>query len=186
MAAVLACGPDAALSHESSAHLWGRSPTSPQWAHVTVPGQGGRARRKGIVLHRSSTLRPSDVTRRHNIPVTTLARTARDLRWDTPKARSDLERKFFRLLRSHELPLPEVNQYIGPYEIDFLWRAERLAVELDSYAYHADRATFVSDRARDRYLITRGFTPMRFADTELDESPMTIVDELSRGLRLAA
>ena len=184
IAAVLACGEGAALSHESAAHLWGRSPTSPPSSHVTVPGYGGRVRREGIVLHRSATLTPKDVTKRKGIAVTTPARTAADLGWTTPRSRSDLERDFLALLRAHGLPMPEVNARLGPHEIDFLWRAERLAVELDSYAYHSDRATFVKDRARDRYLTTRGFTPMRFADTELDETPGVIVRALGRSLRL--
>ena len=71
-----------------------------------------------------------------------------------------------------------MNARLGPDEIDFLWRAERLAVELDSYACHSDRATFASDRARDRYLTARGFTPMRFADSELDAAPAAIVEAL--------
>ena len=48
--------------------------------------------------------------------------------------RSDLERRFLRLLRSNELPLPEVNTRVGPYEVDLLWRAERIIAELDGYA----------------------------------------------------
>ena len=184
MAAVLACGEGAALSHESAAHLWNRSPTSPPFSHVTVPGRNGRRRREGIRLHYSSTLTPKDVTKRNGIAVTTPARTAADLGWVNPRSRSDLERDFLALLRAHGLPMPEVNAKLGPYEVDFLWRAERLAVEVDSYAYHSDRATFVKDRARDRYLTARRFTPMRFADEELDETPDAIVEALRDFLRL--
>ena len=172
--------PRRGLSHDSAAHLWGRAPRSPQWAHVTVPGQGGRAKREGIVLHRSTTLRPEDVTRKNNIPVTTLARTARDLGWNGERTRSDLERHFLTLLEAHNLPRPEVNARVGPYTVDFLWRAEKLAVELDSYAYHSDRATFASDRRRDRYLTARGFTPMRFAEDEIAIAPQAIAAQLRR------
>ena len=84
----------------------------------TVPGQGGRAKREGIVLHRSSTLRPCDITRRHNIPLSARDHTRPGL--DQERTRSDLERKFLRLLHSHELPLPEVDARLGPDEIDFL------------------------------------------------------------------
>jgi very-short-patch-repair endonuclease len=178
MAAVLACGPGAVLSHASAAHLWSLAPKSPPSSHVTVPGTAGRANRKGIVLHRSTTLIPSDVTRRHNIPVTTIARTQRDMGWTQERTRSDLERRFLSLLRAHELPLPEVNARLGPYEVDFLWRAERLVVELDGYAYHSDRATFTSDRRRDRALQAMGFTTMRFADDELAAAPAAIAGRL--------
>jgi very-short-patch-repair endonuclease len=171
MAAVLACGPGAVLSHASAAHLWSLSPTSPPFFDVTVPSTAGRAKRKGIVLHRSTTLTEADTTRRDNIPVTTLARTKEDMGWTDATTRSDLERHFLRLLRSHELPLPEVNQRIGPYEVDFLWRDAKLVVELDGYAYHSTRAAFTADRARDRYLTSRGFTVLRFADEEVEAAP---------------
>jgi very-short-patch-repair endonuclease len=178
IAAVLACGPKAALSHASAAQLWSLSPRSPSWADVTVPGHGGRARREGIVLHRSATLRPIDVTRRQNIPVTTQARILRDMGWAKERTRSDLERAFLRLLRSHELPLPEVNACLGPYEVDFLWRAECLVVETDGWEFHRSRASFESDRRRDRELQARGFVVLRFAYREVIEEPDTVVASL--------
>jgi very-short-patch-repair endonuclease len=135
---------------------------------VTVPGTNGRARRKGIVLHRSTTLAPADTTLRHNIPVTTQARTLRDLRWGADRTRSDLERLFLRICREHGIPKPEANVRIGPYEVDFLWRAERLVVEVDGWKYHSSRHAFEADRARDRDLGRRGFVVMRFVDRELD------------------
>jgi predicted transcriptional regulator of viral defense system len=58
LSAVKACGPDAALSHQSAAQL-SRTLSVAAYrgpVHVTVPGDGGRRRRKGIVVHRSSTL----------------------------------------------------------------------------------------------------------------------------------
>ena len=169
IAAVFACGPKAVLSHASAAHHWSLSPACPPFTHVTIPESGSRTKRTGIVLHRSTTLTTRDVTLRHNTPVTTPARTKRDMGWTKERTRSDLERAFLRLLRAHELPLPELNAKLGPYEIDFLWRERKLCVELDSYAYHSSRASFASDRARDRELQRRGFVVLRFADTELDE-----------------
>jgi hypothetical protein len=79
MAAVLACGSGAVLSHEDAAALWGlagtRSPTD-----VTAPrGRQGRPRRDGIRLHRSRTLEGTERTARNGIPVTTVARTLFDL-----------------------------------------------------------------------------------------------------------
>ena len=179
MAAVLACGEGAVLSHTSAARLWSLSPQSPPFSEVTVPNRNGRRKRDGIRLHYRTGLDPTDVTRRRNIPVTTQARTKRDMGWSKETTRSDLERRFLRLLRSHELPLPEVNQRLGPYEVDFLWRAECLIVELDGYAYHSDRASFVRDRAKDRHLTARGFTVLRFADSEIDAAPETLRERLA-------
>ncbi len=84
IAAVLACGAGAVLSHGSAAALWELRPERPRASrHVSVPSQSGRSRSRrptgAIVLHRSATLGPADVTHRRGVPVTTLARTLLDL-----------------------------------------------------------------------------------------------------------
>jgi very-short-patch-repair endonuclease len=56
MAATLACGADAALSHESAAALMGIHP-DPQLVHVSVPG--ARARHAGIRCHRRTPMPPT-------------------------------------------------------------------------------------------------------------------------------
>jgi very-short-patch-repair endonuclease len=75
MAAVLACGPHAALSHESAAELWEIRAGRRGAIDVSVPG-GERRSRPGINVHRQ-TFR--DVTRGHGIPVTTVVATLVDL-----------------------------------------------------------------------------------------------------------
>jgi very-short-patch-repair endonuclease len=78
MAAVLACGPEAALSHASAAALWEIRYSASEYTDVTVPRTGSRAR-AGIRIHRSRSLPPTDVTTRHGIPVTTVPRTVLDM-----------------------------------------------------------------------------------------------------------
>lgn len=70
----------AALSLRSAAELWKLLPTRDGPVDVSVRGYGGRGRRPGIRLHRSSSLLPAAVTIRSGIPVTTPARTIADLR----------------------------------------------------------------------------------------------------------
>jgi Transcriptional regulator, AbiEi antitoxin/Protein of unknown function (DUF559) len=78
LAAVLACGPGAALSHRSAAHLHQLRPSSRERVDVIVPG--GRERRyAGIDAHRSRNLIDADLTTESSIPVTTIARTTLDL-----------------------------------------------------------------------------------------------------------
>lgn len=101
LAAVLAVGGDAALSHEPAARLWrlrggsagarpgSGSPPSPG-IDVTLPGQRGAAKRAGIRIHRCSSLSPGERTERDGIPVTTPARTLLDLALVLP--RRQLER----------------------------------------------------------------------------------------------
>lgn len=115
MAAVLACGPTAVLSHTSAGRLWGMlrtkhllSPAESQRtaSHVTVSGNARR--RPGIVIHRSRTLLSAQATRHLGIPVTTPSRTLEDLRRTLPRP------QFAAALRQAEfLGLPLAEQ-LGP------------------------------------------------------------------------
>jgi very-short-patch-repair endonuclease len=114
MAAVLACGTDAVLSHASAAELWrmlrsrrpSPAPSRDHISHVTVSGNARQ--RQGIRVHRSRTLTRSQVTRRLGIPVTTPSRTLADLRRTFP------ERQFAAALREAEfLGLP-LDPDLGP------------------------------------------------------------------------
>ncbi len=78
MAAVLACGPSALLSHRSAAALWGIAPYAGKYIDVTTT-RGGRTRRPPIAIHRSRCLLPEHRARRDSIPVTSLPRTLVDL-----------------------------------------------------------------------------------------------------------
>jgi very-short-patch-repair endonuclease len=79
LAAVLACGPGAVLSHRSAAALWEIRASGGGVIDVTVPSRAGRIRRAGVRVHRSGRLTADEVTEGDGIPVTTLARTLLDL-----------------------------------------------------------------------------------------------------------
>lgn len=89
MAAVLASGPGAVLSHGAAAVHWGLLRPLDGPIDIIVPTQNGRRRRRGVRIHRCETLeapfqtsglekRP--VTIRDRIPVTTVPRTLVDIR----------------------------------------------------------------------------------------------------------
>lgn len=78
MAAVLAVGEGAVLSHLSAALLWGIVDRAVQVIHV-LAADGGSRDRPGLVIHRSRHLPPEHRTERDGIPVTTVARTLLDL-----------------------------------------------------------------------------------------------------------
>jgi hypothetical protein len=78
MAAVLACGEGAVLSHRAAAHKLRLVPGPPPRPEVTVPTTAGR-RRPGIVVHRVKTLPPLDASTLDGIPLTTVPRTLLDL-----------------------------------------------------------------------------------------------------------
>jgi hypothetical protein len=78
MAAVLACGPSAVLSHKSAGSLWEIVSTNQARVDVTIPGAGRRSQ-PGIRVHRARRLHSEDITTRDGIPVTSVARTIHDL-----------------------------------------------------------------------------------------------------------
>jgi hypothetical protein len=77
MAAVLACGPSAVLSHRSAAALLGLRDWGATKIEVTVPRSSRR--HEGIAVHSSTTLTAQDIAVVNNIPCTSIARTLLDL-----------------------------------------------------------------------------------------------------------
>jgi very-short-patch-repair endonuclease len=70
----------AAVSHRSAAFLWGLLPIADGPVDATVPGNGGKTKRRGVRVHRSQSVLATHVTLHRGIPVTTPARTIADLR----------------------------------------------------------------------------------------------------------
>jgi very-short-patch-repair endonuclease len=77
MAAVLACGPGAALSHGSAAALWGFGSERGGLIDISVPSSSPRCR-PAIRVHRRAALRPEELTAHEGIPTTTPAMTLID------------------------------------------------------------------------------------------------------------
>jgi len=225
MAAVLACGEGAVLSHGSAAVLWKLLRPLDGPVHVSVPTTAGRKARGGIHIHRTPALAESSssptstwqgggrgrrllTTRRENIPVTSIPRTIEDLEGSVPPrlyrrakrqaelaghrldgvesdgTRSDLEMAFLGFFRRYRLPKPEANVKLGRWEVDFLWRAQRLVVEADTWLYHRGSVAFEDDHARDLDLRAAGFTVLRFTDKQLESEPARIAADLRRALGL--
>lgn len=105
LAAVLACGPEALLSHGSAAWLWGL--TKYLAKPLAVTGPQSRKPRGSIQLHRSQALCPADRGLAEGIPVTAVPRTLLD---QAAVLRADLLQR--RLERAEELKLFD----LGPVE----------------------------------------------------------------------
>lgn len=238
MAAVMACGSGAVLSHFDAAALWKIYDGAGARVHVTRTTKSGQ-RLDGVRVHRARRLDPEDVTVRRGIPVTTVARTLVDLtdvlgsdrvlralreaeflrRLDldalnaavrrargrqrlgvltqaiahhTPGqiVREELEHRFLELVREAELPAPETNVKARTrrrtYEIDCLWRAQRVAVELDGRAAHARTMAFEPDRRKDAALNAIGLRPLRFTWHRVTKEPDEVIDELEATLAQAS
>ena len=84
MAAVLACGPGAGISHQSGGGLH----TIMRWGgRVHVTASRARGPLKGVVVHRTRRIEPADMTVVAGLPVTSWARTIVDLADVLPTAR---------------------------------------------------------------------------------------------------
>jgi very-short-patch-repair endonuclease len=208
MAATLAGGDTAVLSHRSAASLWALLPDrGTSDVEISVAGDGGRRRRAGIHLHRCPSLQAEHVTHRHGIPVTTPSRTISDLRHavspqelrraqrqadvlglplgssaSPDRTRSELEFLFLDLCRKHRLPPPEVNIRIGSLLVDFVWRNQRLIVETDGYRYHRGRVAFEDDRARDLELRALGYDVIRLTHRQVVSNSEEVLVILKKAL----
>jgi len=227
MAAVLAYGDGALLSHYPAAVLWGLRPPPAHTMHVTVGGRGVRSR-NGIQAH-TAHLDPGDATRKHGIPVTSPARTLLDLattvsdkdldrtvnearvhhlvsdlslneqfsryprhrgtqalkqamRTEPALTKSEAERRTLELIRAARLPTPETNVKLAGHEVDFLWREQRLVVEVDGYAFHSSRRSFERDRRKDRELTAAGYRVIRVTWRQLTDEPTAVAAALAAAL----
>jgi hypothetical protein len=188
MAAVLACGPRAVLSHESAAALYGWR----RWPKVPEVSAALERRRPGIRTHRPRSLPRRDVTRQLGVPVTRPERTIREIEsrltrkqftrmvkdawlerrldktavtrllgYPAEPSRSEVEEAFRRFCRRFGLPTAVTLATVHGHEVDALFVAQRLVVELDGWEFHGDQVAFASDRERDADLLDVGYETVR-------------------------
>jgi very-short-patch-repair endonuclease len=99
--------------------------------------------------------------------------------------RNKLEEFFLGLCRAAGLAQPRVNQWIAcepiGYEADFLWREQRLIVEVDGRDVHTTQRAFEHDRLRDQRLTLAGYRVVRFTWRQVTEQPEATIATI-RGL----
>lgn len=219
MAAVLACGDGAILSHDSAAALWGVR-TWPATPEVTAPHH---RRRKGIRAHRTQTLTRTDIRRQHGIRVTSPSRTILDIQGrltdkqlvravnelrlqknlrakelkrllqnsarirnlidpEQNPTRSGNEDAFVAFCRNHGLPIPRTNVKLFGREVDALFEAEKVIVEIDGWDTHKSYKSFESDRKHDAVAAEEGYLTVRVTSARLADDPQAEAERLSRTL----
>lgn len=230
LAAVIASGPGAVLSHGSAAELW--DVRHGGWRPEVTRRSGGSLR-EGIIVHQTRMLEDAEIAERDGIPVTSIERTLLDvavrlddkqveralvaadrtgkLRWHemdrliarTPRrpgvprlrrailavdpaavhAMSPLEVDFLALCKRGALPPPQVNVRVEGILVDFLWPLERVIVETDGYAYHADRPAFERDHVRTARLEARGYAVHRATYRMLTDEPEPFIELVRASLQ---
>ncbi|HEX6693349.1 MAG TPA: DUF559 domain-containing protein [Longimicrobiales bacterium] len=96
--------------------------------------------------------------------------------------RSDAEARFLALIRRGGLPPPKTNVQVLGFEVDVVWRAEKLIVEVDGFAFHSSRAAFERDRARDGQLGAHGYRVMRVTWKQLQDEPEAVLVRVALAL----
>jgi very-short-patch-repair endonuclease len=96
--------------------------------------------------------------------------------------RSKAERRFRRHLREAQLPQPRTNAPIAGVNADFLWEAERLIVEVDSWQFHGHRSAFESDRRKDMILRDAGYVVIRVTWRQFTEELLALIAHIARAL----
>lgn len=233
MAAVLASGPGAFLSHFSGGHLWNICGSR---GAVEVLRRAGGVRddgHRGVRLHQTRRLEPFEVAIERGIPVATIERVLLDLAARTdakrlerifvqayktgriawprlarvlergrgckgigtlrhiarevgPQAletRSPTEIDFLALCREEGLSVPAVNVLVEGHLVDFLWPAQKVVVETDSWSHHHDRPTFERDRQTDVDLVAAGYDVHRTTYKMLERNPDSFLNNVRRALR---
>jgi very-short-patch-repair endonuclease len=100
--------------------------------------------------------------------------------------RSKAERRLLALVRSAGLPAPAADVPLEGFIVDFLWRPERLIVEIDGYEFHGGREAFEKDRARDQKLTAAGYRVIRITWRQLVDRELTVVAAIAGALAHAA
>jgi very-short-patch-repair endonuclease len=125
-------------------------------------------------------LRPTDIvkTLRRGHPGSANLRAA--LEAHTPghgDAKSDLERRFRKLLIRRRIDLPLRNEPLGPWTIDCLWPDRRVAVELDGRQH--DRPNQAdNDDDRDLWLRRNHYVARRYGKKQLTGRPDEVIADL--------
>ncbi|HWJ41974.1 MAG TPA: hypothetical protein VNR67_00930 [Solirubrobacterales bacterium] len=101
------------------------------------------------------------------------------------EGRSPLEIRFAAFLRHHDLPGPVQNVDVLGHEVDALWPAAKLIVELDSWEFHGHRAAFERDRARDLKLMIADYRTIRVTHRRLDREADQLAAQIRQLLALA-
>lgn len=106
----------------------------------------------------------------------------------TPRLRSRLEARLAAASAEAGLPRPECNVILRlgseRFEIDLLWREQRLAIETDGEETHGTAVAFQRDRRRDQVLVAAGYRTARVTWLQMKLEPAQVLDRIRRMLEL--
>jgi predicted transcriptional regulator of viral defense system len=95
------------------------------------------------------------------------------------RTKSRLERAFLELCETAGMPLPEVNVQVAGWEVDALFRAQGIAVELDGPSNHRSQAQVRRDRLKELALRRCGLRPVRYSDDQVFHHGAAVLADLT-------
>ena len=90
-------------------------------------------------------------------------------------ARSEAERLVIGLLRGAEIDGWSANHRVGPYVVDIAFPGQRVAIEIDGWAFHSDQEAFQKDRMRQNWLALHGWQVLRFTWLDITQHPERVL-----------
>jgi very-short-patch-repair endonuclease len=97
-------------------------------------------------------------------------------------ARSAAERLLVKLLREAGITGWRTNYPVAGYKVDVAFFKQKVAIEVDGWAFHSDPGAFVKDRNRQNAIALLGWKVLRFTWLDLTEYPQRVVAEIERAI----
>jgi very-short-patch-repair endonuclease len=98
------------------------------------------------------------------------------------RAASLAERRAISLLRDAGIDGWRQHYRLGGFELDLAFAEQRVAIEVDGWAWHHDAETFRRDRQRQNALVLEGWTVLRFTWSDLTYRPDRVIHDVLTAL----
>jgi very-short-patch-repair endonuclease len=93
-------------------------------------------------------------------------------------ARSEAERLTVQLLKGAGITGWQTNFAVGGYLVDIAFPRQRVAIEIDGWAFHSDHDAFQNDRVRQNRLALQGWQVLRFTWLDLTQHPELVLAQI--------
>ncbi len=98
-------------------------------------------------------------------------------------AHSEAERLLIRMLRAAKITGWKANYPVAGYRVDVGFPKQKVALEVDGFAFHSDSEDFHQDRKRQNAIALAGWQVLRFTWLDLIEYPDRVIAEIERAIR---